>query len=88
MSITVEAVYENGVLKPSEPLPFKEQEKVQITVVVRQPTLAERIVARARALPPLPAAPPVAELLVMVLPVTVRVAGVPALSGLSDRPSL
>jgi predicted DNA-binding antitoxin AbrB/MazE fold protein len=52
MAITVEAVYENGVLKPSEPLPFKEQEKVQITVVVRQPTLAERIVARARALPP------------------------------------
>jgi predicted DNA-binding antitoxin AbrB/MazE fold protein len=52
MSITVEAVYENGVLKPSEPLPFKEQEKVQITVDVRQPTLAERIVARAHALPP------------------------------------
>jgi predicted DNA-binding antitoxin AbrB/MazE fold protein len=32
MSITVEAVYENGVLKPSEPLPFKEHEKVQITL--------------------------------------------------------
>jgi predicted DNA-binding antitoxin AbrB/MazE fold protein len=32
MSITVEAVYENGVLKPSEPLPFKEHEKVRITV--------------------------------------------------------
>jgi predicted DNA-binding antitoxin AbrB/MazE fold protein len=32
MSITVEAVYENGVLKPSEPLPFKEHEKVTITV--------------------------------------------------------
>jgi predicted DNA-binding antitoxin AbrB/MazE fold protein len=30
MSITVEAVYEGGVLKPSEPLPFKEHEKVQI----------------------------------------------------------
>jgi predicted DNA-binding antitoxin AbrB/MazE fold protein len=52
MSITVEAVYENGVLKPSEPLPFKDQEKVQITIDVRQPRLAERIVARARALPP------------------------------------
>ena len=32
MSITVEAVYENGVLKPSEPLPFKEHEKVTITI--------------------------------------------------------
>lgn len=32
MSITVEAVYENGVLKPSQPLPLKEHEKVRITV--------------------------------------------------------
>jgi predicted DNA-binding antitoxin AbrB/MazE fold protein len=32
MSLTVEAVYENGVLKPKEPLPFKEHEEVQITV--------------------------------------------------------
>lgn len=32
MAFTVEAVYENGVLKPSEPLPFKEHEKVQVTV--------------------------------------------------------
>jgi predicted DNA-binding antitoxin AbrB/MazE fold protein len=32
MAITVEAVYEDGVLKPSEPLPLHEQEKVQITV--------------------------------------------------------
>jgi predicted DNA-binding antitoxin AbrB/MazE fold protein len=32
MSITVEAVYENGVLKPAEPLPFKEHEKVSVTV--------------------------------------------------------
>jgi predicted DNA-binding antitoxin AbrB/MazE fold protein len=32
MAITVEAVYENGVLKPVEPLPFKEHEKVQVTV--------------------------------------------------------
>ena len=35
MAITVEAVYENGVLKPAEPLPFQEHEKVQVTV---QPT--------------------------------------------------
>jgi predicted DNA-binding antitoxin AbrB/MazE fold protein len=32
MAITVEAVYENGVLKPAEPLPFKEHEKVSVTV--------------------------------------------------------
>ena len=32
MAITVQAVYENGVLKPAEPLPLKEHEKVHITV--------------------------------------------------------
>jgi predicted DNA-binding antitoxin AbrB/MazE fold protein len=32
MTITVEATYENGVLKPTQPLPLKEQEKVQVTV--------------------------------------------------------
>jgi hypothetical protein len=32
MAITVEAVYEDGVLKPVEPLPFPEHEKVQVTV--------------------------------------------------------
>ncbi|HLW68006.1 MAG TPA: antitoxin family protein [Gemmataceae bacterium] len=32
MAITVEAVYENGVLKPAGPLPLKEHEKVEITV--------------------------------------------------------
>jgi predicted DNA-binding antitoxin AbrB/MazE fold protein len=32
MTITVEATYENGVLKPAEPLPLKEHEKVQVTV--------------------------------------------------------
>ncbi len=32
MAIVVEAVYENGVLKPAEPLPLGEREKVQITV--------------------------------------------------------
>ncbi len=37
MAITVEAVYENGVLKPAEPLPFREHEKVRITV---QPDLS------------------------------------------------
>lgn len=32
MAITVEAVYENGVLKPSQPLPWKEGERVRIDV--------------------------------------------------------
>lgn len=32
MAITVEAVYENGVLKPAKPLPFQENEKVKLTV--------------------------------------------------------
>ncbi len=32
MPLTVEAVYENGVLKPSQPLPLKEHEKVRVTV--------------------------------------------------------
>ena len=32
MAITVEAVYENGVLKPAEPLPWKEGEKVRVEV--------------------------------------------------------
>ena len=32
MSITVEAVYENGVLKPAQPLPLKEHQTVEVTV--------------------------------------------------------
>jgi predicted DNA-binding antitoxin AbrB/MazE fold protein len=32
MTITVEAIYENGILKPVNPLPFKEHEKVHVTV--------------------------------------------------------
>jgi predicted DNA-binding antitoxin AbrB/MazE fold protein len=32
MALTVEAVYENGVLKPLQPLPLKEHEKVRVTV--------------------------------------------------------
>ena len=32
MSITVEAIYEQGVLKLKEPLPFGEHERVQVTV--------------------------------------------------------
>jgi predicted DNA-binding antitoxin AbrB/MazE fold protein len=32
MTLTVEATYENGVLKLAKPLPVKEHTKVQITV--------------------------------------------------------
>ena len=32
MSLEVEATYENGVLKLDEPLPFKEQERIVISV--------------------------------------------------------
>jgi predicted DNA-binding antitoxin AbrB/MazE fold protein len=32
MAITVEAVYENDVLKPTEPLPLTEHERVQLAV--------------------------------------------------------
>ena len=32
MSHVVEATYENGVLKLEQPLPFKDQEKVRVTV--------------------------------------------------------
>jgi predicted DNA-binding antitoxin AbrB/MazE fold protein len=32
MAIIVEAIYENGVLKPAQPLPLKEHEKVRVTV--------------------------------------------------------
>jgi len=33
MSLTVEATYENGVLKPTRLLPLKEHAKVQITIL-------------------------------------------------------
>jgi predicted DNA-binding antitoxin AbrB/MazE fold protein len=32
MTITIEAVYEDGVLKPTQPLSLQEHEKVQVTV--------------------------------------------------------
>jgi predicted DNA-binding antitoxin AbrB/MazE fold protein len=32
VTITVEAVYEDGVLKPAEPLPLAERERVKVTV--------------------------------------------------------
>jgi predicted DNA-binding antitoxin AbrB/MazE fold protein len=32
MNLTVEAIYQNGVLKPAQPLPLQEAEKVRITI--------------------------------------------------------
>ena len=32
MPLIVEAVYENGVLKPTQPLPLEEHEKVQLSI--------------------------------------------------------
>ena len=32
MTLTVEAVYENGVLRPAQPLPLQERERVQVTI--------------------------------------------------------
>ncbi len=32
MTITIEAVYEDGVLRPIQPLPLRERQKVQVTV--------------------------------------------------------
>ena len=52
MSITVEAIYENGVLRPAQPLPLKEQEKVRITVEPTLPPIWERIAALAADAPP------------------------------------
>lgn len=41
MALTVEAVYENGVLKPKVPLPLKEHEQVRITIQARVRNLAD-----------------------------------------------
>jgi len=32
MTLTIEAVYQNGVLKPSQPLPLKENERVRVSI--------------------------------------------------------
>jgi predicted DNA-binding antitoxin AbrB/MazE fold protein len=41
MTITVEAIYENGVLKPVKPLPLNEQQKVHVTVEIGMSPLLE-----------------------------------------------
>jgi predicted DNA-binding antitoxin AbrB/MazE fold protein len=43
MAITVEAVYENGTLKLTQPLPFKEQERVRVTVETQASPIASAV---------------------------------------------
>jgi len=47
MSITVEATWEGGVLKPVTPLPLKEHEKVRVTVVDEAAARISRVQATA-----------------------------------------
>jgi predicted DNA-binding antitoxin AbrB/MazE fold protein len=52
MTITIEAIFENGMLRPAQPLPLKEHEKVRVTVesvnepVASSPAEAEQMVRR------------------------------------------
>ncbi len=41
MAITVEAIYENGMLRLTEALPFKEREKVQVTIRAKSSPLLD-----------------------------------------------
>jgi len=41
MTLTIEAVYENGVLKPDKPLPLQDHERVQVTVQIQQSVARE-----------------------------------------------
>ena len=41
MTMTVQATYENGVLKPAQPLPLDEREQVQVTIQ-RPTSVADR----------------------------------------------
>jgi predicted DNA-binding antitoxin AbrB/MazE fold protein len=52
MTLTIDAIYENGVLKPKEPLPLKDHEKVRVTVELARPPIWERIAALTADAPP------------------------------------
>lgn len=41
MAIIVEAVYENGVLKPVQPLPLKDHEQVELTITSKRSWVEE-----------------------------------------------
>jgi predicted DNA-binding antitoxin AbrB/MazE fold protein len=54
MSITIDVTYEDGVLKPASPLPFKEHEMLRVTLVPKrelaQPETKNRSASRWRPL--------------------------------------
>jgi predicted DNA-binding antitoxin AbrB/MazE fold protein len=39
MTLTVEAIYEDGVLKPAQPLPLREHEQVLCVAARRSPAI-------------------------------------------------
>jgi predicted DNA-binding antitoxin AbrB/MazE fold protein len=41
VAFTFEAVYEGGVLKPAQPLPLKDQERVQVTITAQRSRLLD-----------------------------------------------
>jgi predicted DNA-binding antitoxin AbrB/MazE fold protein len=47
MPLIIEAIYENGVLRPVQPLPLREHEKVRLTV--HSPSEVQQAVERVRA---------------------------------------
>ena len=49
MSTRVEAIYENGVLRPVEPLPFAEHEHVTITIDPLEDDIDHKFIAQCRA---------------------------------------
>jgi predicted DNA-binding antitoxin AbrB/MazE fold protein len=61
MTFTIDAVYENGVLKPAQPLPLDEHAQVRVTVEQRAdgpvsarespPALVERLLTIANSVP-------------------------------------
>jgi predicted DNA-binding antitoxin AbrB/MazE fold protein len=41
MSFTVEATYENGVLRPATPIPLEESQQVRLTVHTQPPDIVQ-----------------------------------------------
>jgi predicted DNA-binding antitoxin AbrB/MazE fold protein len=50
VTLTVEAIYENGVLRPVQPLPLREQEKVRLLVDTTEDAV-QRVKATAGLIP-------------------------------------
>jgi predicted DNA-binding antitoxin AbrB/MazE fold protein len=54
MSIVIDATYEDGVLKPAQPLPLAEHEKVRVTVEQQLQVAAQRAQSTAQTVPSVP----------------------------------